>query len=67
MANYINEFYTSVTSTLVKKLPSATNGFSTESDVNLFKNYFKSKNVTSKHFKLSPVSIDFVYKVSLYW
>ena len=60
VANYINEFYTSVASTLVNKLPSATNKFSTESDV--FKNYYKSKNVTSESFKVSPVSIDFVYK-----
>ena len=60
VANYINEFYTSVASTLVNKLPSATNKLSTESDV--FKNYYKSKNVTSESFKVSPVSIDFVYK-----
>ena len=61
VANYINEFYTYVASTLVNKLPSATNKFSTESDI--FKNYYKSKNVTSESFKVSPVSIDFVYKL----
>ena len=60
VANYINEFYTSVASTLINKLPSATNKFSTESDV--FKNYNKSTNVTSESFKVSSVSIDFVYK-----
>ena len=60
VANYMNEFYTSVASTLVNKLPSATNEFSTESDI--FKNYYKSKNVTSESFKLSLDSIDFVYK-----
>ena len=60
VANYINEFYTSIASSLVNKLPPAKNIFSTESDV--FKEHYKSKNVCTNAFKLSPVTIDFVYK-----
>ena len=60
VANYINQFYTSVASTLVNKLPPASNSFDTGYDA--FKNYYKSKNVSPKGFKLSPVTIDFVYK-----
>ena len=40
VANYINEFYTSIASSLVNKLPPAKNIFSTESDV--FKEHYKS-------------------------
>ena len=60
VANYISEFYTSIASSLVNKLPPAKNIFSTESDV--FKEHYKSKNVCSNAFKLSPVTIDFLYK-----
>ena len=59
-ANYINEFYTSIASSLVNKLPPAKNIFSTESYV--FKEHYKSKNVCTNAFKLSPVTIDFAYK-----
>ena len=60
VANYINEFYTSIALSLVNKLSSTENIFSTESDV--FKEHCKSRNVCMNTFKLSPVTIDFVYK-----
>ena len=60
VASYINEFYTSIASSSVKKLPPAKNNVSTESDV--FKEHYKSKNVSTNVFNLSPVTIDFVYK-----
>ena len=59
VVNYINEFYTSIASSLVNKLSPTRNVFSTESDV--FKEHYKSKNVCTNAFKLSLVTIDFVY------
>ena len=60
VANYFNEFYASIASFFLKKLPPAKNIFSTGSDV--FKEHCKSKNVCMDAFKLSPVTIDFVYR-----
>ena len=59
VANHINSFYTSVASSLVNKLPPAKNEFGTDSDA--FKMYYKNKNVSPPCFKISPVTIDFVY------
>ena len=60
VANYINTFYTTVASTLVKKLPPAFGKFDMDSET--IQDYYKQMGVTNKGFKLSPVSSDFVFK-----
>ena len=60
VANYFNEFYTTVASTLVSKLPTASNQFGTDSEK--FKSYYEAKNVSANALKISPVTSEFVYK-----
>ncbi len=54
IANYINSFYTTVASSLVKKLPTATGVYSTSSEK--FQDFYKSKGVKQNSFVLQPVS-----------
>ena len=60
VADYFNEFYTTVASNLVKDLPPSQGRFSTESET--FKSYYREKGVKPNSFKLSPVTTDFVFK-----
>jgi hypothetical protein len=60
VADFFNEFYTTVASNLVKDLPPSQGRFSTESEV--FKTYYREKGVKLDSFKLSPVTTDFVFK-----
>ena len=64
VANYINTFYTTVASTLVKKLPPAFGKFDMDSEI--IQDYYKqmraTPRATNKGFKLSPVSSDFDLK-----
>ena len=59
VANHINTFYTTVASNLVKKLPLTKNEFCTDSQK--FKKFYADKGITECIFKLSPVTIDFVF------
>ena len=60
VANCFNNFFTTVASNLVDKLPSSFNLFHTESPT--FQNFYNSKNVEADEFMLIPVSEDFIYK-----
>ncbi len=60
IANKFNEFFTTVASTLVQKLPQCTNIFSTNSSK--FKEFYTLRNPDSNKFTLHTVSEDFVYK-----
>ena len=60
MADCFNEFYTNVGGNVVQNLPPSKGLLNTDSDV--FKNYYKEKEVESKYFTLSPVTSEFVYK-----
>ncbi|KAJ8046701.1 RNA-directed DNA polymerase from mobile element jockey [Holothuria leucospilota] len=59
VANYINDFFTKISSSLVKDLPQPTGKF--DFDSSAFKNYYNKMNVVSNSFKLCKVSTDFVY------
>jgi hypothetical protein len=59
IANHFNEFFTSVASSLVSKLPPCKNLFSADSEI--FKQFYRSKNVQSQ-FKLVSVDEDFIFK-----
>ena len=60
ICNYINTFFTTIASNLVKNLPSAKGTFSTKSD--LFKSFHRSKDIRPGHFTLQPVSSEYVYR-----
>ena len=60
VANYINQFYTTIASTLVNKLPSSLGKFSVNSTI--FSSHYEKLGVTSDAFKLCPVSSDFILK-----
>ena len=60
MANCFNEFYTNVADNLVKNLPPSKGLLNTDLDV--FKSYYKQKGVESKYFTLSPVTSELVNK-----
>ncbi len=60
IANFINTFYTTVASCLVKKLPQATGLYNVASEK--FKNFYKSKGIKHNAFVLQPVSCEFVCK-----
>ena len=64
VVNYINTFYTTVVSTLVKKLPPAFGKFDMDSET--IQDYYNQMGVTNKGFKLSPVSSDFILKELCY-
>ena len=58
VAQYMNEFFLNVASSLVNKLPVPPNIFTTNSD--LIKRFYAEKNVTPNSFLLNPVSKEFV-------
>ncbi len=60
VADHINEFYTTVASTLVNKLPPAPNLFHVASEK--FQCYYRNKGVTANSVSLKPVSSDFICK-----
>ena len=60
VANHFNEFFTSIASTLVSKLPSCPNIFDTNS--NIFKLFYSQNLKKDVSFVLTPVSEDFVFK-----
>ena len=60
IANYFNEFFTTVASILVNKLPTCLKIFDTNSDI--FKHFYKNRNPTNETFCLKTVSEDFIYK-----
>ena len=64
IANYINSFYTTVASTLVKKLPPSFGKFDIDSET--IQDYYKQMGVANNGFKLSPVSSDFILKSSVH-
>ena len=60
IADHFNEFFTTVATNLVSKLPKAIYKFSVDS--HLFKEFYSSRNTTNSHMTLKPVSEDFIYK-----
>ena len=64
VVNYINTFYTTVASTLVKKLPPAFGKFDMDSET--IQDYYNQMGVTNKGLELSPVSSDFILKELCY-
>ena len=60
VCNYINGFFTNVASTLVSKLLSPLNKYSTDSVT--FKQFYLDKGVTPNEFDLEQVSNDFMLK-----
>ena len=61
VVSYFNNFFTTVASTLVSKLPYVDKIFSTDSYN--FKNYYRSKGLTDNNFKLVEVTEEYVYRV----
>ena len=59
VANYINNFFTNISSTLVKGLPQSSGKFDTDSAA--FRNYYNQKGIVPNSFKLSKVSTEFIY------
>ena len=60
VANHFNEFFTSIASTLVSKLPSCPNIFDTNS--NILKLFYSQNLKKDVSFILTPVSEDFVFR-----
>ena len=60
VANYINQFYTTIASKLVNKLPSSLGNFCVDSST--FTSYYNNLGVTPNSFKLCRVSSDFILK-----
>jgi hypothetical protein len=60
VANHINQFYTTIASTLVNKLPTSLGKFSVSSKI--FSSHYEKLGVASDAFKLCPVSSDFILK-----
>ena len=60
VANCFNNFFTTVASNLVDKLPPSFNLFN--SDSSRFQEFYAGKNVEPDEFILAPVSEDFIYK-----
>jgi len=60
VANHFNTFFTTVASSLVDKLPSAKNIFTTGNDI--FKSYYCKKKSENTIFRIKHVSEEFVYK-----
>ena len=60
IASHFNNFFTTVASVLVQKLPPCSQLFSTFSEK--FKNFYKIINSKGKVFRLHTVSEEFVYK-----
>ena len=58
VADHLNRYFTNITSDLVDRLPKGTGKLNTDSIA--FKDFYKSKGVASSHFRLSPVTQDFV-------
>ena len=59
-AEHINNFYINIASELVSKLPIIPKMYDVGSQI--FKNYYYEKNIVPKSFKISKVSVQFVYK-----
>ena len=60
VANCFNNFFTTVASNLVDKLPPSFNLFNTDSS--RFQEFYAGKNVEPDEFILAPVSEDFIYR-----
>ena len=59
VANFINTFFTSVASNLVKKLPLSQNKFGTDTEI--FQSYYSDMGITEGILRLSSVTIDYVF------
>ena len=60
ICNYVNEFFTTIASKLVSKLPPPKNQFDVDSQ--LFKNFYHEKGIQPGAYKLSAITQDFVFK-----
>ena len=60
IADYFNQFFTTVASVLVQKLPACSKVYDYKSEA--FRNFYKSKNPEGKKFVLKHVTEDFVFK-----
>ena len=60
VANHFNNFFTTIASSLVSKLPKCTDIYGFTSDC--FKSFYSCKNKEKKEIILKPVTEDFVYK-----
>ena len=60
ICNYVNEFFTTVASNLVKKMKSHDLLYGVDSKI--FNDFYVNKGITPGKFKLEPVSVDDVYK-----
>ncbi|XP_060607821.1 uncharacterized protein LOC132759963 [Ruditapes philippinarum] len=60
IACHFNQFFTTVASVLVDKLPNPFNLFSVESDI--FKEFYKNRNPDGNKFQLHTVSEEYIYK-----
>ena len=58
ICNHINDFFTNIASNLVKKLPTASGIYSTNSKK--FKDFYSNKGITPGSYKLNEVSQDFI-------